>query len=91
MRHASDIVIMADRRGKYTLVDATTLEPLANPFYSLPDVALVAQNIANLRNVRVWSQPLNNDGDPVGDARLFVPVPPSEWRLGVGAASVSSG
>jgi hypothetical protein len=74
MRLSTDVLIMSDPRGQYTLVNATTLEPLARPFYSVVDVARVAQNIANLGNVRVWSQPTNQEGEPIGDARLFAPV-----------------
>jgi hypothetical protein len=74
MRLPTDVLIRSNPRGQYTLVNATTLEPLASPFYSLPDVARVAQNIANLRNVRVWSQTLDDEGEPIGDARLFAPV-----------------
>jgi hypothetical protein len=77
----TDVLIMSDPRGQYTLVNATTREPIASPFYSLPDVARVAQSIANLGNVRVWSQELDHQGAPIGDARLFAPVASRDKRV----------
>ena len=74
MRLSTDVLVISNPRGQYTLVNATTLEPLASPFYSLPDAARVAQNIANVGNVRVWCQALDHQGAPIGDARLFAPV-----------------